>query len=790
MTMQCKLIILDEVNCAFVNLQSEHLIYFYEEYGLFAKGYFFNPKYQIGSWDGKIRFFHKTGKTFIVLLSDIIPRIINLGYDIEVVDNRTARTVQPALVDEHFFSHVIDPESGTPWKFRDYQVESINKLITNASGILIVGTGGGKAQPLYSNVVTPSGCVRMGDITTGSVVCTPNNKTATVIATFPFSKKEIFKITFHDNSSTHACGEHLWKVNYPITDKHSEIRILSTTDIHKYLFQQHNNPILLNNITIPLCEPIEYHVTQDLPLNPYQLGRLLGRVGCPTNGGAACDSDLKQLKTINLDGRLSTQLRIPLMYMTHTIDNRIELLRGFLSTGDDSLTIKTISESLSNDIKTIVQSIGGISINTVHDSVYTCSIKHPTPNVIFGTNEHQFTENKHIALARTIQSVEFIGYEDAQCILLDSHEHLYLTDEFIVTHNTSMCAAIASSYEIAGNLRSIIIVPDTTLTDQTKEEYAFFGLDVGEYSGSAKDLDHQHIVATWQTLQNNPVVMQQFDMLICDEVQGARGPVLNKLLVQHGKDIPYRFGCTGTLPDDESDAMSVRTAIGEVQHEVPASFLIDQGHLATINIDIIQMEVNLKQQHSEYLSDVRDVADAPNYTYAEFKAAYYPDFASEKAFLHTEKTRLAWIANYLEGFKLLDKGNCLCLVNGVAFGKKLAKSIPDSVFLHGKDSVEVRKKIYQSFNDNNDLIVIATVNIAGTGLNIKRIFNLVMVDMGKSFIRVIQSLGRGLRKANDKNHIYVADICSDLKYSRKHLSKRKQYYDDAKYPYNTRTITY
>jgi len=243
--------------------------------------------------------------------------------------------------------------------------------------------------------------------------------------------------------------------------------------------------------------------------------------------------------------------------------------------------------------------------------------------------------------------------------------------------------------------------------------------------------------------------------------------------------------------------MSVRIAIGEVQDEVPASLLIELGHLAVPAIDIIQMNVDLNVQHADYLEDyelylkdTKDTPPIPKKSYKQFKNSYFPDFTAEKKFLQTEKARLDWIANYVESFRLLGKGNTLVLVNGVAFGKKMAKIVPDSVFLHGKDEREVRKEIYQSFKDNDDLIVFATVNIAGTGLNIKRIFNLILVDIGKSFIRVIQAIGRGLRKAHDKDSVYIGDICSDLKYNKKHLKKREQYYIEANYPNTKRTVDY
>jgi superfamily II DNA or RNA helicase len=94
------------------------------------------------------------------------------------------------------------------------------------------------------------------------------------------------------------------------------------------------------------------------------------------------------------------------------------------------------------------------------------------------------------------------------------------------------------------------------------------------------------------------------------------------------------------------------------------------------------------------------------------------------------------------------------------------------------------------FKNHDDLVVIATVHIAGTGLSINRIFNLILIDIGKSFIRVIQAIGRGLRKAHDKNYVNITDVCSDFKYSKTHLATRIRYYKDAKYPYKKHTITY
>ena len=116
--------------------------------------------------------------------------------------------------------------------------------------------------------------------------------------------------------------------------------------------------------------------------------------------------------------------------------------------------------------------------------------------------------------------------------------------------------------------------------------------------------------------------------------------------------------------------------------------------------------------------------------------------------------------------------------------------IDDAVFVYGKDKMKDRKMVYNLFKENDNLVVIANVQVASTGLDIKRIFNMMFIDVGKSFIRVIQSIGRGLRKAPDKDSVHVTDICSDFKYSKKHLLERIKFYDEAKYPHKKKVVDY
>lgn len=350
---------------------------------------------------------------------------------------------------------------------------------------------------------------------------------------------------------------------------------------------------------------------------------------------------------------------------------------------------------------------------------------------------------------------------------------------------TLMNYAICRLSSDAG-LKTVTIVPTTDLIAQTKEDFEYWKLDVGEYSGDTKELDHEHIISTWQALQNNPTIMSQFQVVIVDECHGLKGQVLTKLLNDNGKNIIYRFGLTGTLPKPETDAMAVRIAIGSVQYEISAKQLMDEDYLAKLHITIMQLEEDMTKQYANYITE----NPLSKITYLKFKDSYFPEYSAEKRYLQTDADRLDWIAACIEVKCDAKKGNVFCLVDGVNFGKKLAKLIPGATFVHGKDKKAARREIYQKFKHEDNIVVIATVNIASTGLNIKRIYNLMFIDVGKSFVRVIQTIGRGLRKAPDKDFVNVTDICTDLKYGRKHLRERIKFYKEAEYPYSKKKVKY
>ena len=129
-------------------------------------------------------------------------------------------------------------------------------------------------------------------------------------------------------------------------------------------------------------------------------------------------------------------------------------------------------------------------------------------------------------------------------------------------------------------------------------------------------------------------------------------------------------------------------------------------------------------------------------------------------------------------------GNTLVLVDRIAAGEALVTRLGHrAVFVSGATKAQDRQDEYDAVALATGKIIVATYGVAAVGINIPRIFNLVLIEPGKSFVRVIQSIGRGIRKAEDKDHVQIWDITSTCRFAKRHLTKRKQFYKEAHYAF-------
>ena len=316
--------------------------------------------------------------------------------------------------------------------------------------------------------------------------------------------------------------------------------------------------------------------------------------------------------------------------------------------------------------------------------------------------------------------------------------------------------------------RTMVIVPNKSLVVQTEEDYRNLGLDVGVYFGDRKELNKTHTICTWQSLNvldkksydEDSITLAEFAENVCaviiDEVHQAKAEVLTKLLTQNFRNCAIRWGLTGTVPKEQWEFQGILASIGPVINRVSAHDLQQKEVLAQLDIQILQT------------NDVQ----------------VFRSYQDEYSFLVTDEIRMKWISNKIESIS--QSGNTLVLVNRIDTGNIITSHIKDSVFISGAVKLADRKEEYDEVKTMDNKVIVATYGVAAVGINIPRIFNLVLIEPGKSFVRVIQSIGRGIRKAEDKDFVQIWDITSACKYAKRHLTERKKYYKEAKYPF---TIT-
>jgi len=340
---------------------------------------------------------------------------------------------------------------------------------------------------------------------------------------------------------------------------------------------------------------------------------------------------------------------------------------------------------------------------------------------------------------------------------------------------TLITAALSKCVEKYG--RSIVIVPSKDLVTQTEADYKLVGLDVGVYFGDRKELNKKHTICTWQSLvalwrreKNDKLNITDVDIqeftkdvvcIMCDEAHTIKGPELKQFLGQGVMaNIPLRWGMTGTIPKDEIEALHIRCNIGDIVHRVRAAELQELGVLSKCDISIYQLASKLK----------------------------FSNYHDEMNWLVTNKDRMRYISGLIDDISL--SGNTLVLVNNIETGELLREylGLEKDLFVSGSTVKNKRKEQYDSIDGSTNKILIATYGVCSTGISINRIFNVVLVEAGKSFVKVIQSIGRGLRMAKDKDSVTIFDICGSNKYSAKHMRERIKFYNEAEYPHTTTKI--
>lgn len=385
-------------------------------------------------------------------------------------------------------------------------VAAMQDLVDDKLDLLTISMppGTGKAQPLWSKVLTPNGFVSMGDLKVGDDIITNKGARAKITHIFPQGVKDYYKISFNDGTVTWCTEEHLWTVqtrddrNKKRHGKNGKYRTITTKEMMNNLLVENGSR---KNYSIDYIKPVEF-TKQDLPLHPYVLGVLLGD-GCISNGnlsitnqdkevinkvrrllpdsdtlykqndllyrikrkvekrnekGHLLSTETKRILTeIGLYGCKSNSKFIPMIYIRSSIGDRVDLLQGLMDT-DGSVSkncceYTTVSKDLANCVVDLVRSLGGYATCKEFKSHYLkngervyCKNKFRV-NIQFGkdsinpfslTRKAKLYNPKRDKLKKFVTSIVYEGKEPCQCIRIDSPEHLYVTDDYIITHNSTL----------------------------------------------------------------------------------------------------------------------------------------------------------------------------------------------------------------------------------------------------------------------------------------------------------------------------------------------------------------
>ena len=346
---------------------------------------------------------------------------------------------------------------------------------------------------------------------------------------------------------------------------------------------------------------------------------------------------------------------------------------------------------------------------------------------------------------------------------------------------TLICGILSKSFAQFGNV--VVVVPNIDLIIQTQYEFKNLGIDAGVWYGEIKDRK-DITIATWQSLDHFPELFHDVVCVIVDEVHQAKAKVLNEMLSGPAANVPFRYGCTGTMPKEKLFQYQIKGVLGETIFKLRTWELQNKGVLADNSIYQVRLaDSNNKRYKKAVTVEVEDERTGK----IKEEEEGFDDWQKEVEWHFSDLDRAAYVAALIRDIAETN-GNTLVLVTYRKHGKLLQDKIPDAVSLDGRD--KNRKAFYEDFNKGDNQVLICTYGIASTGIDITRIFNIVFIEPGKKFEKVMQVIGRGLRKGEDKHTLNVYDICSDSGMSRAHASRRRSLYREAKQKFEIVDVEY
>ncbi len=323
-------------------------------------------------------------------------------------------------------------------------------------------------------------------------------------------------------------------------------------------------------------------------------------------------------------------------------------------------------------------------------------------------------------------------------------------------------------YYCATNKKTLIIVPTTSLVEQMVNDFKEYGWDADAhvhkiYSGKDKNTDKEVIISTWQSIYKFPKrYFDDIDCVIGDEAHLFKSKSLTGIMTKL-HNAKYRFGFTGTLDGSKTHKWVLEGLFGSCKQVTKTDDLIKSGFLSKFRIKVLLCN------------------HAPQ---------YFESYQEEIDYLVQHRGRNNLIKNLVADIE----GNTLVLFNYIEkHGEPLHDLINSTVddqrkvfFVHGGTDVEDREEVRQLTEIENNAVIVASYGTFSTGINIKRLHNIIFASPSKSRVRNLQSIGRVLRKGEGKDIATLYDIADDIggqNYTLKHLNERVNIYQSENFKY-------
>lgn len=658
----------------------------------------------------------------------------------------------------------IDVKLREGWILKDYQEEVKTFIIAddlsdNHSRLVTMGTGTGKAQPLHSLIKVPGGWKEMGYMKVGNTVITKQGTHSKVVGVFPQGTKPVYRLTFYDGRTTECCLDHLWKI---YNSKWLEPEILTLKEILDI------GSLYRNKLYIDLVDP-EDSPDAELHEDPYIYGAKVYKQG------------------IILDD-----------YINGSVKQKRALLQGMFHCSAvineyGNIKYETKSQPLQLDLQYLVRSLGGIaksSHNDENDS-YTLLIKFKEAHTFLGKDERAneiLSLSEHSdTLKLRLMKIDYIRDEETQCISIDHPDSLYVTDDFIVTHNT--VSALATAADIKSRV-AIVLLPayldkwtkDITecLTVNPKEVMVIQGGDsLKSLINLAKDNEYnsKFILFSLITLQNYYKAYENLYNELDNEGYNCHPDELFKLLGigtviideihQHLHSV-YRTLTYTHVP--KVIGLSATFISSDPVVEVIQRLMFPKE----LRYDKVKMKKYIKAFAISY--NFRDLGNSKIRT-TEFNSTNYSHNAFEKSILKHIPTLNnylslikdlvigAYVKDYQKGDKLMIFASTIKLCTKIV--EYLKKEFP---------KYDIRRYVesdpYENVIDAD--IRVSTVLSAGTALDIPNLRAVIQTDSKLSPVSNLQSIGR-LRELKDRDvkyfYIYSLDIPKQVLYHKKRLEQ-------------------